>query len=186
MPFHAENPYLATRTLEMNNLMAFAMRRTPEEYFTFISQPILRQLAEVAGLRTIAEYCQEGGIETEAIDLFEAGITTLIPPLTAIVQAQPELTQSQAITIMNSEKTSELLLAIGQQELRRIYEDEAQPFTLSNDGTAITLAYPIHTNPNPGNEVVNSLSLTPEITPILKKFIPWAGSLAVLAHFEHQ
>lgn len=186
MPFHADNPYHAQRSKEADVLTAYAMRRSPEEYFEFISRPRLSQLGEVAGLRTIAEYCEEGGIESEAIDLFEAGINNLTPALNAIVQAQPEISEAHASAIITSQNTYELLASINPRELLRIYEEYTPAFALSVDSTTLVLVEPTLAIPNLGNEAAEIGNNKTETSPLLKNFIPWAGSLAVLAYFEHR
>lgn len=164
------------------------MRRNPKEYYDFISRPRLARVAEVAGLRTAAEYAHEYDSESDVIDLFEAGINDVIPPLTAITKKHPELTQEQAFTIMSNDVTVAtvgLLASMGEVGLHRLYDEDKEIFSLSDDRDAIILTHSIEPSPYGGCRAVNVREGHPEMTPMFRKFVPWAGSLAVLAHFEY-
>lgn len=189
MTFDTDNPVLTLRMKEANRIMRLAMRRNPEEYYEFISRPRLKNLAEVAGLRTATEYAHTYDTESNAVDLFEAGIHDIIPPFSEITEQHPELTKDQLLAIMSNPETIVaygLLASMGQEGLHRLYDEDGTHFTLSDSETAITLAHPVRSSPYGGCAAANVREKHLKMLPIFEKFVTWSGSLAVISHFEHR
>lgn len=189
MPFHADLPYLVLRMKEANRIMQFAMRRSAEDYYNEINRPTLHTLSETAGRFTAAEFSNEYDEESFAVDLFATGIHDIIPPFVAIADNTPELTKEKSLSLMRSSQTIAtygLLASMPQAGLARVNESAPEYFTLSDDTSSIILTQPIRSSPNYGCEAVDARSGSPEMSPLFKKFVPWAGSIAVLAYFEHK
>ncbi len=187
MPLHTEYPYYINRMKEANRLMAFAMRRDPDEYYDTIERPGLLELHEEAGNFTAAEYSHEFNDESGAVDLFKAGIQDVIPAFSAIAEHNPELPQEEARALMMNEETIAtygLLASFSQQMVGLINSRALTHFALSADRQAIMFAQPTHSSSRFGCEAVKAQGGTVEMTHLFKKFVSWSGSLAVLAYFE--
>ena len=187
MPFHADKPYYVHRMKEANRLVSFAMRREPNDYYNFINRPPLDELAEEAGNATAAEFSHIFNEESEAVDLYKAAIQDIIPPFETIAHQQPNLTPTQAHHIMAHDTTIAtygLLASMSQEVMHELYQHAASHVRLSEEKDAITLVNPVASSPSFGCEAVDAHSGQPEMSPLFRKFIPWAGSLAVLAYYE--
>ena len=77
-----------------------------------------------------------------------------------------------------------ILASMPQGALTDLYEDPDSHFALTDDARAVVLTKAVRTSPNFGCEAVDVRSGHPEMSPIFKKFVPWAGQLAVLAYYE--
>lgn len=187
MPFHSETPHFIHRMKEANRLMTFAMRRDPEAYFEQIQRPPLEMLAEVAGEYTAAEYSHVYGEESRAVDLLKAGIKDSIPPFEVIADAHPELTIEQALQVMTNPATTKtygMLASMSQAEMQKVLAEASDYFTLDASTNALIAMKPITPDPGYGCEAVDMRHGKEEMSPVFKKFAPWAGSLAVYSYFN--
>lgn len=189
MPFHAEKPYYVHRMKEANRLLSFAMRRNPSEYYDFIERPLIGDLAEQAGNVTAAEFSHVFNAESEAIDLLKAGVQDIIPPFLTIVEAIPELQESQARAIMVHDitvATYGLLASMSQEGMSELYTHVSSYVQLSDMQDAITLVRPVTSSHEFGCEAVDTRTGRVDMTPLFKKFVPWAGSLAVSSYYKNR
>lgn len=188
MKFHADNPAVLERLREANLTIRFAMQRSPEEYYETLERPSLAKLVNRAALLTGAEFSHEYNRESEASDLFLAGISDIIPPIKAVFTTNPDLKKEHALKVVRDEQTIAtygLLASMAQERLYEINIRASEHFRLSDDHAAIIPTRPLIPSPSRGCEAVNAHHNTVEMTPMFKKFVAWSGSLAVLSFYEH-